>query len=71
MFQCVVEQLRGYVLDKIGDAGTGVFVVDETGFLKKGVRSTGVARQYTGTSGKIDNCHSGRSWPIPRPELGR
>src|SRR5687767_14348613 len=54
MFQCVVEQLHGYVLDKIGDAGSGVFVVDETGFLNKGVRSTGVARRYTGTSGKID-----------------
>jgi SRSO17 transposase len=34
-------------------------VVDETGFLKKGVRSAGVQRQYTGTTGKIDNCQLG------------
>jgi hypothetical protein len=33
-----------------------VWIVDDTGFIKKGVRSAGVARQYTGTSGKIDNC---------------
>ena len=38
---------------------TGVFVVDDTGFVKKGVRSAGVPRQYTGTSGKIDNCQIG------------
>jgi SRSO17 transposase len=55
----VREDLRGYVLERLGDAGTGVFVVDETGFIKKGVRSAGVARQYTGTSGKIDNCQVG------------
>jgi SRSO17 transposase len=36
-----------------------VFVVDDTGFIKKGVRSAGVARQYTGTSGKVDNCQIG------------
>jgi SRSO17 transposase len=36
-----------------------VFVVDETGFIKKGNRSAGVQRQYTGTSGKIDNCQLG------------
>ena len=36
-----------------------MFVVDETGFVKKGVRSAGVQRQYTGTSGKIDNCQIG------------
>jgi SRSO17 transposase len=33
--------------------------VDDTGFIKKGVRSAGVQRQYTGTSGKIDNCQLG------------
>ena len=36
-----------------------MFVVDETGFIKKGVRSAGVQRQYTGTTGKIDNCQLG------------
>ena len=37
----------------------GVWIVDDTGFIKKGVRSAGGARQYTGTSGKIDNCQLG------------
>ena len=55
----VRDDLRGYVLDELGDQASGVFVVDETGFVKKGVRSAGVARQYTGTSGKIDNCQIG------------
>jgi SRSO17 transposase len=53
----VRDDLRGSVLDELGDQASGVFVVDETGFVKKGVRSAGVARQYTGTTGKIDNCH--------------
>ena len=44
---------------ELGDPASGVFVVDETGFIKKGVRSAGVQRQYTGTSGKIDNCQIG------------
>ena len=51
----VRDDLRGYVLDELGDEATGVFIVDESGFIKKGVRSAGVARQYTGTTGKIDN----------------
>ncbi len=55
----VRDDLRGYVLDELGDDGSGVFVVDETGFVKKGVRSAGVQRQYTGTTGKIDNCQLG------------
>ena len=55
----VRDDLRGYVLDELGDRASGVFVVDETGFVKKGVRSAGVARQYTGTTGKIDNCQIG------------
>ena len=54
----VRDDLRGYVLDQLGDPG-GVWIVDDTGFLKKGVRSAGVQRQYTGTSGKIDNCQLG------------
>lgn len=55
----VRDDLRGYVLEQLSDAATGVFVVDETGFVKKGVRSVGVQRQYTGTTGKIDNCQLG------------
>src|SRR4051794_13575088 len=53
----VRDQLRGYVVERLG-AG-GVLIVDETGFIKKGTRSAGVARQYTGTTGKIDNCQIG------------
>src|SRR6185312_16938282 len=42
----------------LGD-GDGVLVVDETGFLKKGEHSVGVARQYSGTAGRIENCQIG------------
>jgi SRSO17 transposase len=53
----VRDELRGYVVERLG-AG-GVLIVDETGFIKKGTRSAGVGRQYTGTTGKIDNCQIG------------
>jgi SRSO17 transposase len=39
-----------------------VLVVDETGFLKKGRHSAGVARQYRGTAGRVENCQSGVLW---------
>jgi SRSO17 transposase len=55
----VRDDVRSYVLEHLGDHATGVFVVDETGFIKKGLRSAGVQRQYTGTTGKIDNCQLG------------
>jgi SRSO17 transposase len=55
----VRDDLRAYVLERLGDTATGVFIIDETGFIKKGVRSAGVQRQYTGTTGKIDNCQLG------------
>ena len=42
----------------MGDVG-GVLVVDETGFLKKGTHSVGVARQYSGTAGRVENCQVG------------
>jgi SRSO17 transposase len=45
---------RSYVIEHLG-APDGVLVVDETGFLKKGTQSVGVARQYTGTAGRIEN----------------
>ncbi|MFD5753676.1 IS701 family transposase [Streptomyces sp. NPDC127033] len=54
----VRDRVRAYTVEYIG-AADGVLVVDETGFVKKGVRSAGVQRQYTGTSGKIDNCQLG------------
>ena len=40
----VRDDFRGYVLDELDDTSSGVFVVDETGFVKKGIRSAGVAR---------------------------
>src|SRR5215212_8758335 len=53
----VRDELRSYVLERLGPGG--VLIIDETGFIKKGSRSAGVARQYTGTTGKIDNCQIG------------
>ncbi|MDR1090550.1 MAG: IS701 family transposase [Prevotella sp.] len=52
------DDLRTYVKDTLGDSG-GVLVVDETGFLKKGKKSAGVMRQYSGTAGRIENCQIG------------
>src|SRR5512140_3041170 len=42
----------------MGDAA-GMLVIDETGFLKKGTKSVGVQRQYSGTAGRIENCQLG------------
>ena len=52
------DAVRSYVLSALGDA-SGVLVVDETGFLKKGIHSAGVARQYSGTAGRVENCQVG------------
>jgi SRSO17 transposase len=52
------DDLRAFVVEHLGDPGA-VLVVDETGFIKKGTTSVGVQRQYTGTSGKVDNCQLG------------
>lgn len=54
----VRDDLRAYVVEHLG-APDGVLVIDETGFLKKGTKSVGVARQYSGTAGKIENCQVG------------
>lgn len=50
--------LQDFVIEEFGHRDA-VVVVDETGFLKKGKRSAGVQRQYTGTAGKIENCQVG------------
>jgi SRSO17 transposase len=55
----VRDDLREYVLEHLGDEESGVLIVDETGFLKKGKKSVGVVRQYTGTAGKRENCQVG------------
>jgi len=50
--------LQKYVIEVFADED-GIGVVDETGFIKKGIRSVGVKRQYSGTAGKIENCQLG------------
>jgi SRSO17 transposase len=52
------DLVRGYALETLADA-EAVLVIDETGFLKQGKASCGVARQYTGSAGKVTNCQIG------------
>jgi SRSO17 transposase len=54
----VRDDLRAYALEHLADP-LGVLVVDETGFLKKGAKSAGVQRQYSGTAGRVENCQVG------------
>src|SRR3954464_9824408 len=54
----VRDDLRAYVVEHLGDPAA-VLIVDETGFVKKGVKSVGVQRQYSGTAGRIENCQIG------------
>ena len=54
----VRDDLRAYVAEHLGHPD-GVLIVDESGFLKKGTKSAGVARQYSGTAGRIENCQVG------------
>jgi SRSO17 transposase len=54
----VRDDLRGYAARHLGDA-SGVLVAGETGFVKKGTRSAGVQRQYSGTAGRAGNCQLG------------
>jgi len=52
------DELQRYVREQLSDADA-VLVVDETGFLKKGSKSVGVKRQYSGTAGRVENCQIG------------
>jgi SRSO17 transposase len=52
------DTVRDYAIESLGDPD-GVLVVDETGFVKKGDQSVGVARQYSGTAGRVENCQVG------------
>ena len=56
--EAVLADVRALVVERLGDPA-GVLAVDETGFLKKGTRSCGVARQYSGTAGRVENCQVG------------
>ena len=54
------DTVRDYVIEHLAD-DDAVLVIDETGFLKQGKASCGVARQYTGSAGKITNCQESES----------
>ena len=56
--ELVRDDLRGYVVEHLGEPDA-VLVIDETGFIKKGSKSVGVKRQYSGTAGRIENCQIG------------
>ncbi|MFY9932717.1 MAG: IS701 family transposase [Streptosporangiaceae bacterium] len=64
------DALGRYVIRHLGDPG-GVVVADETGFLKKGRMSAGVARMYTGTAGRVENCQVGVFLAYAAPDGGR
>ena len=54
----IISKYRSLVNDDLGSPD-GALIFDESGFLKKGQDSVGVARQYCGTAGKVDNCQVG------------
>ena len=60
----VRDDVRAYVVEQLGDAD-GVLIADDTGFLKKGTRSAGVQRQYSGTAGGRRTARWGCSWRMP------
>jgi SRSO17 transposase len=64
------DALARYVARRMGDPAA-VLAVDETGFLKKGRMSAGVARMYTGTAGRIENCQVGVFTAYVTPDGGR
>lgn len=64
------DALARYVVRRMGDPAA-VLAVDETGFLKKGKMSAGVARMYTGTAGRVENCQAGVFAAYVTPDGGR
>jgi SRSO17 transposase len=66
----VRDDLREYVTASMGSLDA-VLIPDETGFLKKGTMSAGVARQYSGTAGRIENCQVGVFLAYAVPGGGR
>jgi SRSO17 transposase len=63
----VRDDVRDYVVEHLGDR-EGVLIGDETGFLKKGTRSAGVRRQYSGTAGRTENCQIGTFLAYASPQ---
>ena len=55
--EALQENLVALAMDTLGK--DGILTFDDTGFLKKGKKSAGVQRQYTGTAGRIENCQIG------------
>jgi SRSO17 transposase len=68
----VRDDWRGSVVAHRGDNTSGILIVDETGFRKKGTKSCGVARHYTGTAGDTVDCHATQRVPggVARLRLG-
>jgi len=64
------DAVRRYVVAEPRDPAA-VLAVDETGFLKKGRMSAGVARQYTGTAGRVENAQVGVFLVVPAPDGSR
>jgi len=64
------DAVRRHVVRHLGDPGA-VLVADETGFLKKGRMSAGVARMYTGTAGRVENCQVGVFLAYAAPDGSR
>jgi SRSO17 transposase len=64
------DALARYVARRMGDQAA-VLAIDETGFLKKGKMSAGVARMYTGTAGRVENCQVGVFAAYVTPDGGR
>jgi SRSO17 transposase len=66
----VRDAVSRYVVRRLGDPGA-VLVADETGFIKKGAMSAGVARQYTGTAGRVENAQVGVFLAYAAPDGAR
>jgi len=66
----VRDGLQAYVTEHLGDAGA-VLVLDETGLVKKGTKSAGVQRQYTGTAGRMEIQPDGRVSRLRQPAWPR
>lgn len=55
-WDAIRDDIKEHVVEHLGDEETGILIVDETGFLKKGEKSGGVACQSTSTARDTVNC---------------